>query len=44
MAGYTGFSVGIIRNAVSWIPVNTLNEAGINRISVMERSWLRLMA
>jgi 6-phosphofructokinase 1 len=44
MAGYTGFSVGIVRNAVAWIPVNTLMEAGINRISIIDRSWQRLMA
>ena len=44
MAGYTGFSVGIIRNAATWIPVTTLIEAGTNRISVMDRSWTRLMA
>ena len=43
MAGYTGFSVGIIRNTAAWIPVNTLIEAGTNRISVNHRSWEELM-
>ena len=44
MAGYTGFSVGVVRNAVAWIPITTLIEAGVNRISMLERSWQRLMA
>lgn len=39
MAGYTGFSVGIIRNSVSWIPVTTLIEAGTHKISIVDRSW-----
>ena len=44
MTGYTGFSVGIVRNAVSYIPINTLIEAGINQINVMGRTWTRLVA
>jgi len=44
MAGYTGFSVGIVRNSVSWIPVTTLIKAGTNRISMDDRVWQRLMA
>lgn len=39
MAGYTGFSVGSVRNAVVWIPVSTLIEAGVNRMSMLDRSW-----
>lgn len=39
MAGYTGFSVGVVRNAVVWIPISTLIEAGLNRISMLDRSW-----
>lgn len=44
MAGYTGFSVGTIRNTVAMIPINTLIEAGVNRINLGERTWQRLMA
>lgn len=44
MAGYTGFSVGIVRNSVSMIPVTTLIKAGVNRLSMFDRTWQRLMA
>lgn len=37
MAGYTAFSVGIVRNAVAFIPVTTMIEAGINNISMYDR-------
>ena len=43
MAGYTAFSSGVIKNAVSWIPIKTINEAGINRISIFDRAWQRLL-
>ena len=39
MAGYTGFSVGVVRNAVSYIPITTLIEAGCNRIILLDRTW-----
>ena len=39
MTGYTGFSVGVVRNSVAYIPVTTLIEAGVNRISMTERTW-----
>jgi hypothetical protein len=44
MYGYTGFSVGVVRNAVAYIPITTLIEAGVNRISMIDRTWQRLMA
>ena len=44
MAGYTGFSVGIVRNSLVFIPVKTLVEAGVNQVSLLDRTWLRLMA
>lgn len=44
MAGYTGFSVGVVRNSVSYIPITTLIEAGVNRVSMLDRTWQRLMA
>lgn len=43
MAGYTGFSVGVVRNAVAYIPIQTLIEAGVNRICMFDRTWQRLM-
>jgi 6-phosphofructokinase 1 len=44
MAGYTGFSVGVVRNSVAYIPVTTLIKAGVNRISMYDRMWQRLMS
>ena len=43
MAGYTAFSTGVVRNAVSFIPIKTINEAGANKISVYDRAWQRLL-
>jgi len=43
MAGYTAFSTGVIRNAVSFIPIKTINEAGVNKISIYNRTWQRLL-
>ena len=43
MAGYTAFSSGIVRNAVAFIPIKTINQAGINQISVYDRAWQRLL-
>ena len=43
MAGYTAFTVGIIRNAVSWIPIKTINQAETNKISVYDTMWQRLV-
>lgn len=43
MAGYTAFSTGVVRNAVTIIPIKTINQAGINRISVYDRVWQRLL-
>ena len=43
MTGYTAFSTGVVRNAVSFIPIKTINEAGSNKISVYDRAWQRLL-
>ena len=43
MAGYTAFSTGVVRNAVSLIPIKTINQAGINKISIYDRTWQRLL-
>lgn len=43
MAGYTAFSSGIVRSAVAFIPIKTINQAGISNISVYDRAWQRLM-
>jgi 6-phosphofructokinase 1 len=37
--GYTAFSTGIVRNAVSWIPIKTINQAGIRKVNVFDRRW-----
>jgi hypothetical protein len=39
MAGYTAFSTGIVRNAASFIPIKTINEAGVSKLSVYDRAW-----
>mmetsp|Transcript_15521 Transcript_15521/g.15093 ORF Transcript_15521/g.15093 Transcript_15521/m.15093 type:complete len:106 (+) Transcript_15521:1358-1675(+) len=44
MAGYTGFSVGMVRDTVTFIPVKTLKERGMNRVDMEDRQWLRLMS
>ena len=43
MAGYTAFTTGIVRSAVCWIPIQTINQAGINRVSIYDRTWQRLL-
>ena len=43
MAGYTAFSTGVVRNAVSFIPIKTINQAGINNISIYDRTFQRLL-
>lgn len=43
MAGYTAFTTGIVRNATSWIPITTINQAGVNKISVYDRMFNRLL-
>jgi len=43
MHGFTGFSVGVVRNTIVYIPVITLMEAGINKVSLYDRKWQRLM-
>lgn len=43
MAGYTGFSIGIVRNSTAMIPIRTLIEAGINRVSMLDRTVHRMM-
>ena len=44
MAGYTAFSVGVVRNVVAFIPVQTLIDAGVNNINLYDRTWQRLMS
>ena len=44
MSGYTGFSVGILRYTVGYIPVQTINDWGSRRVSLESRVWLRLMS
>jgi 6-phosphofructokinase 1 len=44
MHGFTGFSVGKIRNAMCFIPITTLIEGGSNKVSIRSRIWQRLVA
>lgn len=43
MAGYTAFTTGIVRDATSWIPITTVNAAGVNKISIYDRMFNRLL-
>lgn len=44
MAGFTAFTTGIVNNAVTWIPIQTITDAGVNNISVYRRTWRRLIS
>lgn len=44
MAGYTAFSTGATRSSVCYIPVTTIMEAKIKKVSVFDRDWLRYVA
>jgi 6-phosphofructokinase 1 len=44
MAGYTGFSIGQVRNTDAIIPIKCINKAGQSKISIREREWQRLLA
>jgi len=44
MAGFTAFSTGVVRNATSYIPIKTINQAGVNKISVYDRMFQRLLS
>jgi 6-phosphofructokinase 1 len=43
MYGYTGFSIGSIRGSMAYIPVVTLMEGGINKVSLISRQWQRMI-
>ena len=44
MAGYTGFSIGIVRDVAALIPIKIIIESPIRRIDVLGRSWQRVLA
>jgi hypothetical protein len=44
MYGFTGFTVGNIRNSLCYIPVTTMNEAGTNKVNLSARPWQRMLA
>ena len=44
MYGFTGFSIGSIRNSLCLIPLTTMIMAASNRVQVRSRKWLRLVA
>lgn len=43
MAGYTAFSTGVVKDATSYIPIKTINQAGVNKISTFDRMFQRLL-
>ena len=43
MAGFTAFSTGVVKNAASYIPIKTINQAGVNKISIYDRIFQRLL-
>jgi len=43
MAGFTAFSTGVVKNAASYIPIKTVNQAGVNKISIYDRIFQRLL-
>jgi hypothetical protein len=44
MAGYTGFSIGVVRDTVVFIPISVILKTGGRRISPYDREWQRLLA
>jgi len=44
MAGYTAFSTGAIRASICYIPVTTIMDAKIKKVTVFARDWLRYLA
>lgn len=44
MHGFTGFSTGMIRNSMCYIPIVTMMEGGSNKVSIRSRVWQRLVA
>lgn len=44
MTGYTAFSTGAIRSSICYIPVRTIMDAKIKKVSVFQRDFLRYKA
>jgi len=44
MSGYTDFSVGMVRGEPAMIPIETMIEAGSNKVSRRDNEWQRLIA
>ncbi len=44
IAGYTGFTVGVVRGALVFIPVELLNETKVRRIQQNDPDFQRLLA
>lgn len=44
MAGYTGFSIGQVRDTAAIIPIKCLNESAKRRVDIYERTWHRVLA
>lgn len=39
MAGFTGFSVGLVREEMAYIPVEVLIKAGKRQINLLGSKW-----
>ena len=44
MAGYTGFTVGVVRGALVFIPVEVLNSEPVRRLKQKDPDFQRLLA
>lgn len=44
MSGHTGFSTGLVRKSMCYIPIETLMQAGSRKVEIRNRVWLRLVA
>lgn len=44
MAGYTGFSIGHLKEADAIIPIKCLNESAKRRVDINDRTWQRVLA
>ena len=44
MAGYTGFSIGHVKDVDAIIPIKCINESAKRKVEINERTWNRVLA
>lgn len=44
MYGYTGFSIGSIKNSLCYIPVVTMIDGGSNKVNLESREWQQMLS